>query len=187
MRRHQSVYRRLLSVYPAEFRREYRDAMTQLFGDRLRAEGGGARTLLFWLEMLVDLATTAFKEHLEITMKSLRTDWWRMAALPVSVLICVGGVGNMIADTEGALFGRIAYAAASVIGVGFVMWGLRSRGRNRKLGSTLIAAGLMPGLMLLLMVWFIPALLLGFVSAAISLAAFLDAPKAPQVLERANG
>jgi hypothetical protein len=60
------IYRRLLALYPPEFRARYADEMVQLFGDQLRdarlggAPGGTART---WLRALRDLAVTAASEH----------------------------------------------------------------------------------------------------------------------------
>ena len=38
--RHGSLYRRLLWLYPASFREEYREAMVQLFCDQLRNQTG---------------------------------------------------------------------------------------------------------------------------------------------------
>ena len=60
------IYRRLLALYPAEFRARYADEMVQLFGDQLRdarlgdARGGTVRT---WLRALGDLAVTAASER----------------------------------------------------------------------------------------------------------------------------
>lgn len=76
------LYALLLSVYPAEFRREYGREMAIVFADRCRAEAreGGARALVrIWCEALLDLLRTAPKEHFyEISegaglMKTLRT------------------------------------------------------------------------------------------------------------------
>jgi hypothetical protein len=63
---HERVYRRLLRLYPGEFRARFSDEMVQLFSDQLRdartggAPGGAART---WLRTLGDLAVTAASEH----------------------------------------------------------------------------------------------------------------------------
>jgi hypothetical protein len=43
MTRQKRAYQALLVLYPFEYRREYGEPMTQLFADRLRDEGGGAR------------------------------------------------------------------------------------------------------------------------------------------------
>lgn len=182
MDRHEQVYRALLVAYPPAYRRDYGEPMTQLFVDRLRDEGGGARSSLLWVQMLIDLVKTAFTERLETTMKSFRTDWWRILAPPLSLFLVFAGIGNMIEDTEGALFGRIAYAVVTVVGLGLVIAGLITRKRNRRIGSTMIAVGVMPGFPLTIMFWFPPVALIGVLSIVISIMAFIDAPKAPQRL-----
>lgn len=63
---HERTYRRLLHLYPAEFRARFADEMVQLFSDRLRdartggAPDGVART---WFRTLGDLVVTAASEH----------------------------------------------------------------------------------------------------------------------------
>jgi len=60
------IYRRLLALYPPEFRARYADEMVQLFVDQLRdarlegAPGGTTRT---WLRTLRDLVSTAASER----------------------------------------------------------------------------------------------------------------------------
>ena len=180
MDRQRRIYRTLLVMYPLEYRREYEEPMSQLFVDRLRDEGGGVRSLLLWVQMLVDLAKTAFTERLETTMKSFRTDWWRILALPLSLFVAFAGIGNLIEDTEGALFGRVAYAVVAIVGLGLVVAGLLIRRKNRMVGSSLIAVGVMPGFPLVIMFWFPPVALAGGLAVAISISAFIDAPKAPR-------
>jgi len=62
------IYRALLFVYPAEFRHEYAVEMEQVFEDRLAHEP----RLRVWLDVLMDLALTAPKEHLHILVADLR-------------------------------------------------------------------------------------------------------------------
>jgi hypothetical protein len=63
---HARIYRRLLAVYPPEFRSRYEDEMVQLFVDQLRdaetvaAADGTART---WLRAIRDLVVTALSER----------------------------------------------------------------------------------------------------------------------------
>jgi hypothetical protein len=186
MTRQKRAYQALLVLYPAEHRREYGEPMTQLFVDRLRDEGGGARTALVWVQMLVDLAKSAFAERLETTMRSFRTGWWRILALPLSLFIAVAGVGLPFEpeDTAGPNWqvGAIAYAVAAVIGLGLVIGGLSIRERNRKVGSSMIAVGVMPGFPMTVMFWFPPVALVGVLSIAISIAAFIDASRTPRLL-----
>lgn len=182
MERQRRAYEVLLVAYPFEYRREYGEPMTQLFVDRLRDEGGGLGTFLVWVQMLIDLVKSAFTERSETTMKSFRTDWWRILALPLSLFTVFVGIGNLIEDTEGALFGRIAYAVVAVIGLGLVITGLVVRKKNRMVGSTMIAFGVMPAFPMTIVFWFPPVALVGVLSIVISIMAFIDAPKAPRSL-----
>ena len=59
------LYRTLLLLYPREFRRDYGEAMAQAFRDRMRREGGGARSIAVFAQTLADLAPSAFREHRE--------------------------------------------------------------------------------------------------------------------------
>ena len=59
----EKLYRALLVAYPREHRREYGELMVQLFRDRMRRDGGGLGVLKVWLAMIVDLVTSALKEH----------------------------------------------------------------------------------------------------------------------------
>jgi hypothetical protein len=119
-------------------------------------------------------------------MRSFRTDWWRILALPVSLFITVAGVGLPFEPEETAgphwQVGAIAYAVAAVVGLGLVIGGLILRKKNRKMGSSMIAVGVMPGFPMTIMFWFPPVALVGVLSIGVSIAAFIDAPKTPQQL-----
>ncbi len=86
------VYRRLLALYPPEFRARYAEEMVQLFGDQLRdaqldgAPGGIARTSL---RAIRDLAVTAASEHAGRN----RTVAHSMAAAPSTSSRMLGMVG----------------------------------------------------------------------------------------------
>jgi hypothetical protein len=80
---HPRVYGLFLLAYPAEFRREYGQHMTQVFRDCCREQRRQGRTfgvLLVWLHTLLDLIQTAPREHLEnlgkenSVMNNLRRD-----------------------------------------------------------------------------------------------------------------
>ena len=61
------MYRRLLRVYPTEFRARFTDDLVQLFGDELRearARGGPGASARFWLRSLGDLAASSAGEHI---------------------------------------------------------------------------------------------------------------------------
>ena len=69
--RHGSLYRRLLWLYPASFRNEYRHAMVQVFCDQLRdhvndrPRKAAARV---WVQALRDLATSVPNQRIEAFM-----------------------------------------------------------------------------------------------------------------------
>jgi len=62
------LYRLLLHLYPAEFRREYGPEMTQIFRDRARREPP-ARV---WLDVAADLLATAPREQADVLLNDLR-------------------------------------------------------------------------------------------------------------------
>jgi hypothetical protein len=60
------IYRRLLALYPRDFRARYADEMARLFADQLRdaaASGRPAAEVRTWLRALADLAVTATAER----------------------------------------------------------------------------------------------------------------------------
>jgi hypothetical protein len=61
------AYRFLLLLYPAEFRRDYGEGMTRVFGELQREERlrGGFGPVVFWIRILTDLARSAAREHME--------------------------------------------------------------------------------------------------------------------------
>lgn len=68
MNRHVRTYRRLLRVYPDEFRSSYADEMTRLFADQLvDAKGslGSFAVARLWVATLLDLFVTAPGHHLQ--------------------------------------------------------------------------------------------------------------------------
>ena len=67
MTRHERLYRRLLDLYPAEFRSDYADEMARLFSDQLldaRATRGNWAVAELWLTTTVDLIATAPGIHI---------------------------------------------------------------------------------------------------------------------------
>lgn len=187
MDRQKRAYQALLVVYSLEYRSEFGEPMTQLFVDRLRDEGGSLRTVFVWVQMLIDLAKSAFTERLETTMKSFRTDWWRILALPLAIFTVFAGVGNLAPENNldagpNWQLGATAYAVVTVVGLGLVVAGLILRKKNRMAGSSMIAVGVMPAFPMTIFFWFPPVALVGVLSIVISTMAFIDAPKAPRRL-----
>ncbi len=86
-------YRRLLHLYPRDFRDEFGGEMTRLYRDRRREE----RWWSLWSSLLVDLVRTAPSEHLSMLSQDLRHAWRGLQRTPViaatAVLTLALGVG----------------------------------------------------------------------------------------------
>ena len=96
----EKIYRRLLFVYPKEYRREYGALMVQLFRDRMRRDGGGFRVPIVWMQMIFDLVVAAFKEHKEGAEMTKRRIW--IGAGLVAVLLAgVVGASTILAQSKG--------------------------------------------------------------------------------------
>jgi hypothetical protein len=68
MNRHERIYRRLLRLYPADFRARFGNEMISLFREQLRdARSSGERKQIasLWARCLVDLVVTVPKQHFE--------------------------------------------------------------------------------------------------------------------------
>jgi len=102
------IYRALLLAYPAQHRREYGEPMVQMMRDRLRDEGGGVRTVLVWVRILVDLIKTAATERAEATMNAIkqrriRRRWIAgFSALAALVVVSVSVVASLTGGGSGS-------------------------------------------------------------------------------------
>lgn len=67
---HERVYRVLLRLYPAQFRRSHGDEALQLFRDRLREETGFLRRLRLWLDLLTDFGAIRLRGYRELPAAS---------------------------------------------------------------------------------------------------------------------
>jgi hypothetical protein len=68
MNRHERIYRRLLRLYPADFRARFGNEMISLFREQLRdARSSGERRQIasLWARCLVDLVVTVPKQYFE--------------------------------------------------------------------------------------------------------------------------
>jgi predicted permease len=87
------LYRRLLRLYPREFRDEYGQEMARLYRDRAHAEGA----IPLWLELLTDVARTAPAEWCSMLIQDLRHAarlLWRTPVLTASVVLTLAlGIG----------------------------------------------------------------------------------------------
>ena len=145
------VYRLLLVAYPRRFRREYGEAMAQVFRDCCRAaeHGQGLRGVLrLWLATLRDLAGTAFVERVVEVLQMSDTGWVRwsgLAAILAGALLIVGvpGLGEALPGVSHA-GGHMILAACGV----FLLFGLvgtyvRYAGRAGRAGKAGVGFGLL--------------------------------------------
>ena len=86
-------YRRLLQLYPRDFRDEFGAEMTRLYRDRRRDERGWK----LWGSLLVDLLRTAPSQHLAMLRQDLSYAWRALQRTPVvtatTILTLALGVG----------------------------------------------------------------------------------------------
>ncbi|MEW6212014.1 MAG: hypothetical protein AB1631_26900 [Acidobacteriota bacterium] len=115
------IYKRLLRLYPAEFRDEYGPLMVQLFRDRRRDE---KRIVHLWIDVVFDLAASVPAQHIiagdrmETALQDLRRHARIFAKyafrLIVSVLLLSGAwwiaASAMAASSEKALDEKLARA-----------------------------------------------------------------------------
>ncbi len=94
----EGVYRWLLFLYPREHRQEYGELMVQLFLDRMRCESNGFRGPVFWMQMIFDLAGSAFQERRAAVSNTRRM--WVGAALGLLVVAGVAGASTFLSQPK---------------------------------------------------------------------------------------
>ena len=92
------LYRALLWIYPKEHRREYGELMVQLFRDRMRYDGGGFRGAIIWMQMIFDLAPSAFEEYRR--GDDMKKRMWIVAASLVALMIVAAGASAVLSQSE---------------------------------------------------------------------------------------
>jgi hypothetical protein len=107
-------------------------------------------------------------------MGSWKTRWWLTAAPLISLVTLIGSVGNLVSEDGGPFFGMAVYLIAAAVGAALVVAGLLMRQDGRRLGSVLIASGVVPGFPLVAFFWFPPVAMVGVVAMAVCLYAAID-------------
>lgn len=100
---HRALYRTLLALYPRRFRREYGEAMAQVFADRVRDVGTRA-----WLRTVPDLLRTVPNQRIEALMQT-----GSRAPVLILALIFVGAIVTMV----GVGGGPIVFAMMLLVGL----------------------------------------------------------------------
>jgi vacuolar-type H+-ATPase subunit I/STV1 len=96
------VYRLLLWLYPADFRRAYGRLMLQLFGDTCRdaySRGGATALGKLWLHTRKDTLVTGFNERLEVIQKESHMSR-RSLLMGIFALILCAVVGYINVHTD---------------------------------------------------------------------------------------
>jgi len=101
----------------------------------------------------------------------MKREWWIVAAGFVGLSMAVLGVGNMLADDPGPLYGKVT---AAVVGVGLcavIFSGIAMRSRRPARGSHLVGFGVLPAAVLVMFVWFPPVALIGLLAIVVAVRA----------------
>src|ERR1700730_3208228 len=75
MSRADRIFRRLLRLFPADFRGDFGDDMAATFNDQRRdvlAQGGSMAAVRLWWDTIRGIATTAPREHLDLLTGDVR-------------------------------------------------------------------------------------------------------------------
>ena len=160
--------------------------MTQIMRDRMRDEGGGLSTALLWTHLLVDLTKSAFRERTETAMSSVKTVWWRLAAVLVAAVLAAFGWKGLLDPASGPWYqwviGRAVVASAPLV----IIAGLIVRTRTSRAGSIVVAVGVLPGVAAIVLFWHPLFLMFGLLSIAVLTGAVNDADKSSRASTAAS-
>lgn len=81
------LYRLLLYLYPLSFRREYGEAMLQLFNDQRRAARGAGGYAMLWLRILYDLARSVPAAHSRARRRDMQRGAFTVASVAIWAVI----------------------------------------------------------------------------------------------------
>jgi hypothetical protein len=112
-------------------------------------------------------------------MTTLKETWWLYSAGVIAIVLAVVVVVNLSEPATGPwwkhFFGAIALGGAPLMIAG----GLFVRRRTQRIGSLMLAVGVMPGVAALVLFWWPPFLLFGLFSLTVMVSAFIDAAEHP--------
>jgi hypothetical protein len=146
-------YAKLMVIYPLSFQENYGREMVLIFRDVCRKESsryGFGGLIFFWLEVIIDLASTALREHLsEVRMLSTNQSLIRFTGILgalggilsviIGLLMIRGGLGEDVTALQAAIF-ILTYLLIAAGTTGYFLAGRREREVNAALGILLIGA-----------------------------------------------
>lgn len=116
----------------------------------------------------------------------LKQKWWLFAAGFIGLAMAVLGIGNLLGDDGGPLYGKIVAVAVAGIFAGLIFGGLAVRDRNEVRGSIMIGVGVLPATLLIGLFWFPPVAAVGLLAIFVAWRAFVDADRQHQRLQPAD-
>lgn len=113
------IFKRLLRLFPAEFRGDFGDDMTRTFHDQHHdtvVHGGGMGLIRLWWETLAGIITTAPREHLDLLRQDVRygiRNLWRSPGFAIVAIaaLAVGIAANIavFSIVNGVLLSALPY------------------------------------------------------------------------------
>ena len=159
----EKLYRKMLRVYPKSHQREYGELMVQLFRDRMKYHGGGIGCFMVWIQTILDLVPSAYREHrnevaaiadkLERGSEYLDGLGSPSAAIALLATFLLLNSGALL-SSEGGVWGNLLMANGSMIGAGLLVWfydrrrtqeSLRRAGRPLSIGAAILGLLLLGG------------------------------------------
>lgn len=127
----------------------------------------------------IETQRTSFKDRLAAT-------WWQVGAGVIAAGAAVAAIG-LIVDDPGPIWKRLIGCTLLMAACSLVVGGLLLRRRARDAGSTMVAAGITPGIAPVVFFWFPPAVAIGVFSIAVFVFAVNDAVDARRLHSRDRG
>ena len=119
MSRSERLFRSLLRLFPAEFRGDFGDEMTQTFSEHRQdvlARGGTMALLALWRDTIRGIVTTAPREHLDVLrqdvrygLRNLRRSAGFTAVAIAALAIGIGANTAVFSIVDGVLFKALPY------------------------------------------------------------------------------